>query len=404
MTEKIVARNRARKQAFKFGCLGIIPVMTAWLSLYAGDFESQTLNETVATETVATAAVVDAAHDRSKFMGARACLECHRSEYVSWLSTEHFNNSVNRFDITKDTIAKRYLALHGSLDRCYQCHSAPPEKRFGRAMVESGTSCESCHGASGGEDGWLNRHAVYGPNITSREQETEQHYQDRVAFCDNAGMIRPAHQMAVATNCIECHIITDPELVGEAVGHPVRFDDFILLPYLNGEVRHNFHTNQKKNAEAPTLDTLRRDVSPIERQRVYLIVEQLGLMKVALQGLVDLPSDEAFEESYADEIFSVFEDGADFLEEYVDVLLDPDEDDIEPLEEESVEFLLGVVEEFERFDDLDTPSREEAAQSLKVVEAAAEMFMKQFGDGKKLAALDIFFEDFGDPVGEVLQP
>ncbi len=342
--------------------------------------------------------------DRSHFMGARACLDCHRSEFVSWLSTEHFNNSVNRFELNKDTIAKRYLDKHGSLERCYQCHAAPKEQRFGRKFVETGTSCESCHGASGGEGGWLNRHAVYGPNTTRLEQETPQHYQSRIDFCDRAGMIRPGRQYLMAKQCMSCHLIGHPDLINEEIRHPISFDKFELIPYLSGEVRHNFHLNQRNNAQTPTLDTLRRGLSLTQRQRVFLIVEQLARMEVALNYLAKLPNEEAFEERYADDLIGIFEDGADFLDEYVEVLREPDDSDVPPLNEAAVESLTIAIEEFEKFDDLDEPTRAAAADSALVISKAANQFMTAMGNGSKLEALDIFIKDLGDPVGEILQP
>jgi len=381
------------------GCL--LFILTGWINLHGDDGNpSSSIKPVSATSRNA----YHRSADRSLFMGARACLDCHRSEFASWLSTEHFNNTINRFELDKDTIAKRYLEKHGSLDRCYQCHAAPKQKRFGRKFVETGTSCESCHGASGGEGGWLNRHAVYGPNTTHLEQETPQHFQNRIDFCDQAGMIRPGRQYLMAKQCMSCHLIGDPELISEDIGHPVSFDKFELLPYLNGEVRHNFHLNQRNNAKSPTLDTLRRGLSPTQRQRVYMIVEQLAKIEVAFNYLANLPNEEAFEERYADELIGIVEDGADFLDEYVEVLLEPDDSDVPPLNEAAVESLTIVLEEFEKFDDLDEPTRAAAADSARIVSKAANQFMTVMGDGSKLEALDIFFEDFGDPVGDILQP
>ena len=77
---------------------------------------------------------------------------------------------------------------------------------------------------------------------------------------------------------------TEERLLFEA-GHKVNFDNFSLIPYLLGEVRHNFHLNQRENAKAPTLDTQRRNTVPVDRVRVYFIVEQLARMEVALNYL-----------------------------------------------------------------------------------------------------------------------
>ncbi|HBN78814.1 MAG TPA: hypothetical protein DD473_23985 [Planctomycetaceae bacterium] len=384
-----------------FCCGSLLFIITGWMNLHGADDNPPSTIRTVSTE---VRREYHRSNDRALFLGARACLDCHRSEFASWLSTEHFNNTVNRFELNKDTIAKRYFEKHGSLDRCYQCHTAPKEQRFGRKFVETGTSCESCHGASGGEGGWLNRHAVYGPNTTRLEQETSQHFQSRIDFCDQAGMIRPGRQYLMAKQCMSCHLIGDPELISEEIGHPVGFDKFELIPYLSGEVRHNFHLNQRNNAKAPTLDTLRRGLSPTQRQRVYMIVEQLARMEVAFNYLANLQNEEAFENRYADDLIGIVEDGADFLDEYVEVLLEPDDSDVPPLNEEAVESLTIVLDEFEKFDDLDEPTRAAAADSARVISKAANQFMAALGNGSKLEALDVFFEDTGNPVGDVLQP
>ena len=364
----------------------------------AGSDNSQT------TSVKGSAPSIAATPDRSKFMGARACLDCHRSEYVAWLGTEHYKNPINRYEISEVSVAKKYLDQGGKLNRCYSCHSAPAEQNFGRVAVESGTSCESCHGAAGGNSGWLNRHAVYGTNVTTLKQETPEHYRQRIAFCDQAGMIRPGHQYEVAKNCFRCHMIGDPTLVSDEVGHPVIHEKFSLIPYLNSEVQHNFHLNQKANAEAPTLDTLRRGLSSLERKRVYLVLGQLAKIEVALRYLVDFPSDEALEERYAGKLIDAFEEGADEIDYYTELLLEPDDDDVPALEEEQIESLLTVIELFEDFDDLDKQTRDAARETANQIAKIAEEFLKTFGDGKQLAALDVVLEELDDPPSQPLKP
>ncbi len=379
------------------GCTVAFSCLVAWLPGEGGDVSEVTTLSVNAKKT-------NINPDRSKFMGARACLDCHRSEYVSWLGTEHYKNPINRFEISDVSVAKKYLDQGGTLDRCYSCHSAPEEKNFGRLAVESGTSCESCHGAAGGESGWLNRHAVYGPNVTTLAQETPEHYRNRIDYCDQAGMIRPSHQYEVAKNCFRCHMIGDATLVSDDVGHPVIHKKFSLIPYLNSDVQHNFHLNQRSNADAPTLDTLRRGLSSLERKRVYLVLGQLAKIEVALRYLVDFPNDEALEERYAGKLIDAFEDGADEIDYYVELLLEPDDDDIKPLEEDDVELLLTAFELFEEFDDLDKQTRAAAAETANKIAEIAEGFLKDFGDGKRLAALDIVFEELDDSPSKPLQP
>jgi hypothetical protein len=217
-------------------------------------------------------------------------------------------------------------------------------------------------------------------------------------------MIRPGHQYEVAKNCFGCHLIGDPQLVNDDVGHPVVHEKFSLVPYLNSDVRHNFHLDQRKNAETPTLDTLRRGLSATERKRVYLVLGQLARMEVALNYLAKLPSDEALEERYAGKLIEVFEDGADEIDYYVELLLEPDDKDVEPLKDEDVEVLQQAFELFEEFDDLDEPTRAAAADSAGSIGKLAEKFLTQFGDGSRLAALDVVLEELDDPPSQPLQP
>lgn len=346
-----------------------------------------------------------AAKDRSHFMGARACIDCHRSEYVSWLGTQHFLNSKkNRFEGAESSIDTKYKKLTGNLDLCYTCHMAPVQKRYGRTLVETGVSCESCHGASGGDNGWLNRHAAYGPNVTRLEHETPQHLAERQAACDAAGMITAGKPYAVAKNCFGCHIIAEATLVNEDVKHPVSFDKFSLIPYMQGENRHNFHLNQRANADTPTLDTLRRGLDLLQRKRVYFVLEQFAKSEVALNHIAELPSDEALEDDLADSLTDLFDDAVGELEDFFDELEEPEDESIEGLSEEDLAPLMAVIEAFEEFDDIDELTRADAANAARIIAAAAASF-QQLHDGSKLKALDeAFIEDLDEPVGTAIQP
>lgn len=391
-------RSREREWIFlAVSAGGLMAVLCAWPGLEAGD-------DSLTAAPAVPAAVSSGSlwPDRSRFMGARTCLDCHRSEYVSWLQTAHYNNRANRFEGTENSIDTQYRELTGNVDLCYNCHSLPKEKRFGRLQVESGTSCESCHGAAGGDSGWLNRHAVYGPNVTSLEQETTEHYEQRVAWCEQAGMVRPGRQYDVAKNCLSCHIAGDA-LLFEA-GHKVSFDNFSLIPYLLGEVRHNFHLNQRENAKSPTLDTTRRGLSPLLRTRLYFIVEQLARMEVSLRYLANLPSDDDLEERLADELIGIFDDAAAELEEFVEVLQEEEDDDGQTLSDDEAAPLLSAIDEFAEFDDLDTPTRADAAAAAERIEALAHEFLARH-NGQRLGVLDTeFLEDLDEPVGRPLEP
>lgn len=373
-----------------------------WTSLYALADDDQ-LSAALVLPAAGSATAYP--EDRSHFSGARSCLECHRSEYVSWLNTQHFRNSKKiRFEGSETSIDTKYKKQVGNLDLCYSCHMAPERQRFGRRLVETGVSCESCHGAAGGENGWLNRHAVYGPNVTRLEHETPQHLAGRHAACDSAGMIRSAQPYAIAKNCFGCHIIAEPTLVSDEVKHPVSFDKFSLIPYMQGELRHNFHTNQRVNAETPTLETLRQALTLQQRKRVYLIIEQFAKSEVALNHLAGMASDEEMDSDLADDLIDLFDDAAGELEDFLDELAEPENENIEALSDESLAPIQAVIDTFEDFDDLEEVTRSAAAQAAQKVAAAAAAFLAAH-DGSQLAALDeAFVEDLDDPVGTALEP
>jgi len=385
----------ARKRNFLAVSLcGTAAALTAWIGLRAAEKPRQ-------PPVAVVRSTVDHA-DRSKFVGARTCIDCHRSEYVSWLKTAHHDNPTSRFEGTENSIDTRYKTLVGNLDLCCTCHSVRPEERFGRRLVETGTSCESCHGAAGGNHGWLNRHAVYGPKVAPLEEETPYNFAARIRYCENAGMIRPARQYAVAKTCFSCHIIGDAVLVD--AGHKVRFDDFSLIPYLAGEVRHNFHLDQRRNSDTPTLDTLRRGLPLNQRRRLYLIIEQLARMEVALNYVVGLQHDDAVEQRLADELIGILDDAAAELEEFTEVLLQEADLNGDVLTEERLEPLLAALRESELFNSLDTPTRSAASQAAQIIAHLANQFLAEH-DGSRLGALDAdFLNDLGDPVGDALEP
>jgi len=130
----------------------------------------------------------------------------------------------------------------------------------------------------------------------------------------------------------------------------------------------------------------------------------LAKIEVALRYLVDFPSDEALEERYAGKLIDAFEEGADEIDYYTELLLEPDDDDVPALEEEQIESLLTVIELFEDFDDLDKQTRDAARETANQIAKIAEEFLKTFGDGKQLAALDVVLEELDDPPSQPLKP
>lgn len=343
--------------------------------------------------------------DRRHFMGARACITCHRSEYVAWTASMHFHGGgINRLDTSTDSsVGARYKARYGSLKMCLTCHVPPKDANFGELAKVSGTSCESCHGASGSSSGWLNRHAVYGPNITRAEDETDQHRDARLKWCDDAGMIRSGRIYELARNCYSCHIIGEEKLVQDAVGHNPGNELFDLIPWIQGEVRHNFHQNQRVNAESPTIAAARTGRSALERQRVMFIVSQLALIEVCLRNVSAIADEESLEESYVEGWTDRVDDAKGLIEELVEILEEPEEGSgAEPWEDPDLNAVVEAVDALgRRFRDL---TRENARLTADVVATHGRNFAARH-DGTLLKAIDEdFLLDPPEPKGTALEP
>lgn len=230
--------------------------------------------------------------DPAKVMGAQACTECHKQEYVAWTKSKHYASLDAKLDPNNDSVKKYCAALGVDLANlrkdsvCVTCHATPQKSEAGAVRAVSGVSCESCHGASGGEeDGWLNRHAVYGPNLTKRTDETAAHRKARIAAIEKAGMIRTEDQYAIAKNCLRCHLVGNEKLV--VTGHPVGSTGFELVSWINGEVRHNFHadvqTESTTNADAPRLWTATTGRTAAERRRVEFVLAVLADLELSVR-------------------------------------------------------------------------------------------------------------------------
>lgn len=213
------------------------------------------------------------------------CRVCHQAEVNAWKNSTHSRSHERLFE----PHARDYAAAIGIAARdirrgsvCIRCHGTAHVPHNGQLRILSGVSCESCHGAAGGNPGWLNPHAVYGPNGTQPQEETDEHRQLRLEFCDGTGMVRPENTYQLARRCFGCHLVDIPELI--AAGHSSGTTDFEFDAWSSGEVRHNFHNDQRSNAEAPSLLTQRQPISAIERKRVKYVVGLLVDLEMSLRS------------------------------------------------------------------------------------------------------------------------
>jgi hypothetical protein len=187
--------------------------------------------------------------------GPKKCLECHEAEYEVWKGTQHAK-SYKGFHKRKD--AKKIVAAIGggkSVKKnatCALCHyTVARKKATSRAKAVAGPSCESCHGAS---SDWRKVHNDYGGNADAKT-ESAAHKKERLAAAKKAGMTWSFMRYDIATGCMECHGLANPNLDAGILakmldaGHPLK-PDFELVKYSQGTVRHRFYppnvnSNQK---------------------------------------------------------------------------------------------------------------------------------------------------------------
>lgn len=216
------------------------------------------------------------------------CKKCHPSEVAAWMKTTHFQTADLRlfgFDGNTKKYADALKISRQDLlkdSMCADCHGTKVPVN-GQIQIVSGVSCESCHGASGGPDGWLNRHQSYhGTQPVARTQETAEHRQQRIAACETAGMIRAANLFDQTQACFKCHVVTSDELI--AAGHKMSSAAFEFVSWSEGEVRHNFLLDQTKNAKVPSLWLETHGAEAEGRQRLKFVLGAMAQLEATLRA------------------------------------------------------------------------------------------------------------------------
>jgi len=214
------------------------------------------------------------------------CKKCHPSEVAAWMKTVHYQTAERRlFKFEGNT--KKYADALGigqaellTDSLCADCHGTKAVSQSGVTVI-AGVSCESCHGAAGGEDGWLNPHQSYHETMPiPRTQETEEHRRKRIEYCERAGKIHSHNVIGLAQKCSGCHIIDNEKLI--AAGHKAA-SAFEFVSWSSGEVRHNFLLNKDVNEEAPSLWLENTGGSAANRRRVKFVTGALVQLEVALR-------------------------------------------------------------------------------------------------------------------------
>lgn len=229
-----------------------------------------------------------------KISGRQVCTVCHVSEQAAWEASSH---NIKAWSLLDHPKAAGFAKAIGVTDikgdsACTQCHGTQQSKD-GKLTVSQGNSCESCHGGSGGDDGWLKKHFDFGTGrvlargitiaqlLEDRAKETPAHRAKREAACRAAGMNRSADAFEIASNCLQCHLVPNEQLVD--AGHPMS-TRFEFVEWAQGEVRHNFLFNPKQNADVPTGWSDRHPAGTVEsRKRLMYIAGQLADLSVSLK-------------------------------------------------------------------------------------------------------------------------
>jgi hypothetical protein len=252
--------------------------------------------------------------DAGKVMGTRACLDCHKPIIEAWQTTKH----ATFFDqLRQNPDAKTYASGLGIAEAditgnsvCATCHGMRAEATAIKSVT--GVGCESCHGASGGENGWLNPHGSYGAKDITRDTETPEHRAKRFEVCDKAGMIRPERDYLIARNCVECHLMYQHEdVVNKSGGHPAGSSSFELVSWLHGEVDHNLFIDPKTNARAPSLWMWRYKKTPKERNRVLYVAGKLAGLEIAVRNVANATKETPFSQAMAGHARSYQDDLSD---------------------------------------------------------------------------------------------
>lgn len=196
----------------------------------------------------------DIKRDPAQVLGATGCAKCHDAEIKQWQGTPHFATfeTLHRKPEAKQIVKKLGLSSVKRNELCVRCHYTEQLVRE-RVRVVAGVSCESCHGA--GKD-WVPLHNDYGgPNVT-KEQESPEHAQQRIDASIAAGMNNPSNLYLIARQCLACHTTPDERLVNEG-GHPAGSQEFELVAWSQGMVRHNFLRTGNGTNAASTPEQLR---------------------------------------------------------------------------------------------------------------------------------------------------
>lgn len=225
------------------------------------------------------------AFDPAKVIGSDACKKCHAAEIAQWELTPHHLtiDTLHRKPEAKAIADRLGLRSVKRNETCVRCHYTQKLVR-GKPRIDSGVSCESCHGPA---QDWVELHAEYGPGL-SKETEPPDARQRRRLASVAAGMNNPSNLYLIARQCLNCHTTPDEKLV-DVGGHPAGSRDFELVSWSQGMVRHNFVRGNGVNVP-----------SSLARVRVMHIVGVMTDLEYSLRAVAKATNAGRFAQSSAE--------------------------------------------------------------------------------------------------------
>ncbi len=220
--------------------------------------------------------------DPAKVVGITACAECHQAETEAWKKTPHSMtwDTLHKKDAAKTIAEKMEVKSIKRGDLCLQCHYTSQAAAGEEAKAVSGVSCESCHGPAAP---WIKIHNDFGGADAKKETEPAAHRDERIKNALAAGMLHPSNIYLVAQNCYNCHTVPNEKLVNVG-GHTAGTEDFELVAYSQGIVRHNYlRTGGKTNA-----------TEPVERLRVMYEVGAMVDLEYSLRATAKATAKETY--------------------------------------------------------------------------------------------------------------
>ena len=307
----------------------------------------------LATATLANAQQVRC--DPNKVLTAATCAKCHASEVAVWKQTPHSMtfDQLSRDPRAKEICGKLGLRSVKRSETCVKCHFTQKSIN-GRTKVVSGVSCESCHGAAAD---WLDTHYDYGNPDATKETETAEHAASRLSDSAALGMRNTRDLYAIASSCFNCHTVPNESLVSVG-GHKAGSQDFELVRWSQGKVRHNFLRDGQTNATS----------SP-ERLRVMFVAGMIADLEFSTRAVAVATEKSIYGTSVAKRAASV----ATRLNQLQQKLSDP-----------SLKLALDAFAQAE----LRTNNRESLEQIADQIKTAGHQFVAA-NDGSKLAAVDV---------------